>query len=592
MRLPREWILKRIAFCAVAILLFSISIISAQDLDKINKLAQECQSGIEKACAKLAKIAKNDKDLATCLAALEKLGNHSLVQDITWNANYHSVRKTAYYKMNDKSSRRGTVSKLTDQVLLAEIAKNTSEYFEVRLDAIKKVSDVQVIAEIAKNEKNEYVRQAAGNRLPTGHPLRRIVKATVSEIESLEDQSLLVEIAKNAHDASARIAAAKKLSDKDPGPLAEIVKNSLEDISARLVAVKILNDQILLAEIAVSDAASAVRVVAIEKLENQSLFAKLAISDGSYEVREAALRKMTDQIQLADIAMNAKNHKTREEAVKKITDPLLLADIARTSDIPQIRGEAIMKITDQSLLADIFKKDSIEWVRIRALNKLSSQAILESVFHDGQQPYNIRFKALSLLRDSGRFKIGQDQVVQTLFEMRQEALRQKNHDLYKKINSNSTQDNLVDMRMRAPKATIQGQLINREDGKPLAQTSVFLGEMKSNRECMLYSDLMTTTDDKGHFVLGNVPNGYYTVVYSWSEKPKLPTASVFILDSIVFNTSIQNGLFNAYNQLTEGTSTVSSMELGLSLSFEVRNSKVVEFDVFGTGIKKLVFEIY
>jgi len=411
MRLLRGWTLKRIALCAVGILLFSILTVSATDLEKINKLAKECQAGKEKACKKLAKIAKKDKDLATCLVALEKLGNHSLAQDIAWNANYHEVRKAAYDKMDDRSSRRGTIYKLTDQA------------------------------------------------------------------------------------------------------------------------------------------------------------------------------------QLADIAMNAENLKTREEAVEKIEEPLLLADIARNSDIPQIRVEAIKKITDQPLLADIFKTDPDEWVRIRVLNKLSSQAMLESVFRDGQQPYNIRLEAIDILRDSGRFKIEQGQIVQTLIEMRQEALRQKNHDIYKKIISNLTLDNLINMRKRAPRATIQGQLIKRESGEPMSQTSILLGEMKSARECTLYSDLMTTTDEKGNFVLRNVPNGYYTVVYSQTKKPKLPTASVFTLDSRAFNASMQSGSFSG-GRLSEGTSTISSMELGISLSFEVRDSNVVEFDVFGTGIKKLVFEVY
>ena len=155
----------------------------------------------------------------------------------------------------------------------------------------------------------------------------------------------------------------------------------------------------------------------------------------------------------------------------------------------------------------------------------------------------------------------------------------------------STPKVLTEMRKRAPKAVIQGRFILRKSGEPLANTSLLLCEMKSDRECTFFSDLMTTTDVKGNFTFKNVPNGYYTIVYSLIDKSKIPMDAVFYLDSEAFNTSLKSGSFSS-GRLKDGTSMISSTQLGISLSFEVRNSNIVEFDVFGTGIKKLVFEVY
>jgi len=590
MRLLWKWTLMGLLLGAMALLVCAPLAASTDD-EEINRLARECEAGIEKACKKLAEIAKKDKDPAVCLAAVQKLTYQGLLQDIAKSSRHFDVRMAAYDRLDDRSTRRGTVHYLTDQAMLAEIAKNTGEDSEVRQDAIRKLANQSLILDLARNEKNEYVRKAAVERLPAGHPLRQVVLATEAEVQSLADQTILADIAENAHDYDARKAAAEKLSDQDPRPLAKLAKNESEDVSIRLIAIKKLNDQTLLAEIVLSDTHNEVRVAAVKKLKDQSLLAKLAMSDEGYEVWTAALEQLADQPRLTDIAMNAQNLETRKQAADKITDQILLADIAKNADNPRIREKAVAKITDQILLADIFKKDADQWVQIRALRRLSSQEMLTSISRDRQQPLNIRLEAVTILSDSENFKIGRTQIVQALLEIRQEALRQKNRDLYKTILGKLTPDDLVEMRKRAPRATIQGRLIKRENGEALASIPLFLGEMKSGRECMLYSDLITTTDDKGNFVLKNVPNGFYTVVYSRSEKPMIPPSAVLLLDSREFNASMQSGSFSG-GRLMEGTSTISSMQIGIDLSFEVRNSDVVEFGVLGTGIRELVFEVY
>ena len=71
-------------------------------------------------------------------------------------------------------------------------------------------------------------------------------------------------------------------------------------------------------------------------------------SDGT--VGLAAVRKINDQTLLAEIAKTDSDDHVRKEAVKKLRDQALLAEIAKTSPSwSGVRKEAFSRLTDQAL---------------------------------------------------------------------------------------------------------------------------------------------------------------------------------------------------------------------------------------------------
>ena len=65
----------------------------------------------------------------------------------------------------DDYARRQAVQKVTNQLILVNIACNLDECQRVRDAAIMNLNDQSVLADIAKNDDDNYLRQKAGDRL-------------------------------------------------------------------------------------------------------------------------------------------------------------------------------------------------------------------------------------------------------------------------------------------------------------------------------------------------------------------------------------------------------------------------------------------
>ena len=76
---------------------------------KVDDLARQCDSGKQKGCSELVRIAVEDKDAGARRVAVEKLTDQSLLAKIAVEDKDSGVRRTA-------------VEKLTDKLLLAKIA--------------------------------------------------------------------------------------------------------------------------------------------------------------------------------------------------------------------------------------------------------------------------------------------------------------------------------------------------------------------------------------------------------------------------------------------------------------------------------------
>jgi hypothetical protein len=567
----------------VGLCLVTFSVYSA-DIETVEKLAKECVRGKKRSCQKLNKIAMKDIDRSVREAAVEKLTDQATLAEVAKTDAFQSICRAAVEKLTDQdalvevakadtfeSTRLTAVEKLTDQAALAEVVKlGTNDY--IRCHAVEKLTDQKVLAEIIKNiDEDSSVRQAA--------------------IRNITDQALLAEVARNDKDNYARQLAVENLTDQTV--LADIARNE-EEWEVCEAALKRLKDQAELANVVLAAKKPSVRMTAIRKLENQDLFIDVVRNDKDSAVRCEAVKKLNNQAMLAEVAKNDVDKEVRRAAIKKLTDPTLLADIARTDEDSYVCVAALdnPNLTDQTAIANIAKNAVSYSTRRSALYELKNQEILLSISKDKGQPLNLRLNAVSLLKDPYRFNIDEDKITPVLFELRQEAIGQKNKQVYRDVIDMLTTEALIEMRERAPKTVIQGRVLHRESKEPVTNMPTFLGEMQKNGEKFtLYSDLMTITDQKGNFTLKNVPNGIYTIIYSLSDVPILPSA-IFILEPKTFNTSLDYGNFDAYGKLKEGRSGIYSTELDINLLYEVRDSQIVEYDVYGTETMELVFELY
>ena len=100
---------------------------------------------------------------------------------------------------------------------------------------------------------------------------------TPKDIEKMTDQSLLCEIAKNTDSPALGVAVAKKLSDDNLAQtiFSNVALNDKVSDGLRVEAIKMLTDQIVLADIAQGNSFGTLRKVAIERLTDQSILSNI-----------------------------------------------------------------------------------------------------------------------------------------------------------------------------------------------------------------------------------------------------------------------------------------------------------------------------
>jgi len=161
---------------------------------------------------------------------------------------------------------------------------------DARREAVRALTNQALLADIAKNDEDVHVREAAISKLIT------------------PDQILLAEAAKKHLMAS---AAVEKLTDQ--ALLAEVAK-SYGNASD---AVKKLTDQALLAEVAKNASNTHVGKAAVGKLSDQAFLADVARSCSDDEVRKAAIKKIKDLGRIQKVLSGEKDEEDGEEKAKE-----------------------------------------------------------------------------------------------------------------------------------------------------------------------------------------------------------------------------------------------------------------------------------
>ncbi len=143
-------------------------------------------------------------------------------------------------------------------------------------------------------------------------------------VRAIDDQKKLRDVAMNAQLPEVRLEAVNKLSDEKL--LREVVVGEDTNFDARKAAVNKINDETTLAEIAEQRSAYPADGEAIAKLENPELLKKIAMSEHGWE-QSKAVYKITDQAILKEIAEKGEKGDARRTAIRCMTDPDMLLDI-------------------------------------------------------------------------------------------------------------------------------------------------------------------------------------------------------------------------------------------------------------------------
>jgi len=110
------------------------------------------------------------------------------------------------------------------------------------------------------------------------------------------------------------------------------------DPIVREQGVRALQDQAILARVAMDEHVEAVRLAAIEKLTDQRVLGQLAC--GPEWIAPAAIKRLTDHAQINTVALSAERADVRHLAVDRIDDSVLLHRIATSDTDPWIRAKA------------------------------------------------------------------------------------------------------------------------------------------------------------------------------------------------------------------------------------------------------------
>ena len=265
--------------------------------------------------------------------------------------------------MNNWNPEEAPIEEITDQEVLAKIAKFDEDYSN-RLEAVEFLTDQEALAYVAINDDySEYICEKA--------------------VDRLNDQVLLADVAKKSWDIFIRIAAAEKLNDKS------VVQTLYADVAKNYIDHNIHFNK-----------SGSTRMRAAEKLDNQSIaqevYADIIKDDElfSWEDTHEAFEKLTDQKLLAEIFESVQDNETRLHALRKITNQVLLADIAKHNDTflkhnpscncgacqnhgVHFRMVAAHKLSDQALLTDVAKNSAYGDVRFVVATKLTDDETLD-----------------------------------------------------------------------------------------------------------------------------------------------------------------------------------------------------------------------
>ncbi|MBI5479448.1 MAG: DUF349 domain-containing protein [Deltaproteobacteria bacterium] len=175
-------------------------------------------------------------------------------------------------------------------------------------------------------------------------------------------------------DAEVRARAVRLLDDD--AILAQVAQGDPDD-RVRKVAIKRLLDTEVLAAVAKDDADEGVRRAAQDKLAELAMEAALA--GGKESEALAAVARIQTSRALADVALKATQARVRLDAAQRLTDQRALADVVKGTADDAVRAEAWRKLDEPAVLRDLALGDATKGVALQAVDRLGEAAALEAV---------------------------------------------------------------------------------------------------------------------------------------------------------------------------------------------------------------------
>lgn len=190
-------------------------------------------------------------------------------------------------------------------------------------------------------------------------------------VEQLNDQALLAQVAMKADQNAVGKAAAAKLTDETL-----LTRIAIESTSWRIAeqAVAGITDESLLTEIATESKSSIVAGAACGKIKSQELLAQIALNAKETSTRGKAVGKLTEQPALLKVALASKDFSLCSKIIKKLTDPTALVRVAVKCPNKLVRPSAVDRLTDQNALADVVLLAEDDRTRGRAALKLNAES--------------------------------------------------------------------------------------------------------------------------------------------------------------------------------------------------------------------------
>lgn len=151
------------------------------------------------------------------------------------------------------------------------------------------------------------------------------------------------------------------------------------DPEVRLAAVRDLDNQDILGEIAEKDPVFRVRLAAVGKVIGNDVLAAIAEKDSNIQVRLAAIARIKDQTRLCNLANQVAEERVRLAAVEAIADDGALEYVAINNDSDSVRLAAVRRIKKEEHLLAVAAKSPGLSSRLEAIHRISSPAILSRV---------------------------------------------------------------------------------------------------------------------------------------------------------------------------------------------------------------------
>lgn len=257
--------------------------------------------------------------------------------DIPQRMGFIDLFKPKKWKHSDPKVRLEAVREIEDQYLLTKIVLNDKNH-KICLEALRKINKNNLLHTIAVSEKSEEICLDAIKKIEYQPTLYHSAKSRhypywIREafLEKLKDQAILAEFVRSDPAGSMGDIALNKLKDQalvgiaiDKGYVWKGDYN--KKFSAIQKAVNKIENQTLLAEIVKEANDEQIEEIALEKITDQEVIVSFA-KYWDPSVRIYAVRKIEDQTVLADIAKNDDEDDVRKEATKKLESQAILANI-------------------------------------------------------------------------------------------------------------------------------------------------------------------------------------------------------------------------------------------------------------------------